>query len=153
MTTAALQVGDEVVNGVGNHEIEDFSVQRCVVAGRTTKADDLTVAEFVLTRTLHGVDDLRCMHVYDVKRYLGVGKLFLARIEDTEELDIARLASAELGDIARNRDLRTLQTLLLASEIGLARNFFHIVAIDDGEPVCLLQVRLQDRLGLIAESV
>src|SRR6185436_15004789 len=149
----ALERVHHLVDRVRDREVEHLAVERRVVALRAARAEHLAAAELVLARALRGVHDARGRDVDDVQRELRVGDLLLAAPEDAEELLVARLLAAELGDLAGDHVARAEELLGDAGGLALELRLLEVVAVDDVEASALLQVRLQDRLRLAAELV
>src|SRR6185503_16571473 len=70
-----------------------------------------------------------------------------------EERLVAGRLAAELGHFAGDDDLRARERLRLAGDRALLRDLVHVVAVQEVEAVRLREVRLEDRLGLVAETV
>ncbi|MNT30467.1 hypothetical protein D3C72_1662630 [compost metagenome] len=133
-----MDAGDQIVHRFPYRQIQHLAVQGGVVAGGTAKTDDLAIGQAVLTGSLCRVHHFGSLHLDDIQVDLGVGDLLLAAPEDAEQLMVAHLLAPELGDIAGDHEIGTLDGLRLFLEARFLADLGHIVAIQHIETAGLL---------------
>src|SRR5258708_4141517 len=110
-------------------EIKHLAVERCVIAGGAPKANHLAIGKGVFASTARRKNHLGRDDVDDVQSHLGICDLCFSAAKKTEQLSIADILAAKLGNVTRDADVPPTNSLPPTFELPSPLGFPYLLPL------------------------